>query len=261
MNYTQYQGEIWRGPAVQPELWKLLLEKDLLIELSAGQPPYAVVLGVPHHAGPGEERIAEGWMNPKTGRYGRPADETSGLAGLLAFSALREKGCACRLVIAAHPMEHDPNKTPESAYWQRVFDPGSLPGMLFELHGAKKDRRHALELSAGMNDRAGALDFGRRLAEGLDPTWSLAVQAQYGTQEAWVVQDRVWSRGRLQNPGLGTLSLLYAGQVGIPALHLEMKPMFRQPVKHLVSEVRPPEAGWRLARALAAALVSKAGVR
>src|SRR5512133_2643608 len=96
MKLIQYQGEIWQGPVVHPDLWNLLQQSDLLIELTSGQAPYPVILGVPHHAGPGVDRIAEDWINPKTGEPGRTADETTGLTGLAVFSALKKKQRACK---------------------------------------------------------------------------------------------------------------------------------------------------------------------
>lgn len=251
MEIIQFQGNIWSENVVQPELWSLLLEKDRLIVIDSGQPPYPVVLGVPHHAGPGVNLIAEKWINPKNGRPGRPADEVTGLMGLAVFRALKEQGLPCRLVIAAHPTENDPNKTPGSPYWQEVFNPSLKPGLLFELHGAAERRRHSLELSAGMNPMADPLQFGQQLAARLDSGWLLAVQRGPGTREALVYHDRGWSEGLLQNPALETPSLLHAGQVGIPALHLEMKPLFRKISGRFSATVSLSPAGWALARALA----------
>src|SRR5512142_1824367 len=178
MKVIRYTGEIWDGPAVHAELWDLLQQKDRLILLTNGQAPYRVMLGVPHHAGPGIDRIAEDWINSKTGQPGRPADETTGLAGLAVFSALREKGIPCLLAIAAHPTDHDPNKTPGCPYWQSIFDrsAGGPPGLLLELHGAGRHRRHALELSAGRNQVAEPLLYGKVLAYFISGDWILAVQ-------------------------------------------------------------------------------------
>src|SRR5512142_1223601 len=150
MRSVQYTGQVWVDQSVHPDLWNLLQQKDLLIELCAGQAPYQVVLGVPHHAGPGVEQIALDWLNPKTGKPGRVADEATGLVGLAVFTALREKGISCRLVIAAHPTDHDPNKTPGCPYWQSIFAPGpedpltEVQTLLLELHGAGRHRRHDL---------------------------------------------------------------------------------------------------------------------
>ena len=255
MRTTQYSGAIWQGPSVHPELWDLLQQKDLLIELAGGPAPYQVVLGVPHHAGVGIDSIAEDWIHPKTGKRGRPADETTGLAGLAVFQALREKGISVRLVIAAHPTDHDPNKTPGCPYWERIFDRSSgPPGLLLELHGAGRHRRHALELSAGQNKAADALLFGGVLAYFLNGDWVFAVQERPGKKTAKLYENGQHSSGRLQNPALETLSLIYAGQIGIPALHLEMKVMFRQPDPAHPQAPRPGELAWQMARALANAI-------
>jgi len=111
MRKSHYSGEWWTGPAVYPDLWELLLQKDLLIEITTGSQPYRVVLGAPHHAAPQVDQIAENWTNPRTGRRGRPADETTGLTGPTTLTALQEIGIAARLLIAAHPTDHDPNKS------------------------------------------------------------------------------------------------------------------------------------------------------
>ncbi len=252
----QYTGEIWVGPAVRPELWNLLQQKDLLLELTCGTEPYPLVLGIPHHAGPGIERIAEDWTNPKTGQPGRPADETTGLTGLAVLTALREKGISCRLVIAAHPTDHDPNKTPGCPYWERIFDRSGVaqPGLLLELHGAGLHRRHALELSAGRNVVADPLAYGKALAYFLGGDWVLAVQVKPDTSEAWLYKNGQETKGRLQNPALETLSLARAGQLGFPALHLEMKSLFRQPDADYPGSPRPTPAAWQLARAIASML-------
>lgn len=246
----QYSGPIWEGQAVEPALWDLLLQKDLLLDLASGEPPFQVVLGVPHHANHGVDHIAEDWVNPRSGQNGRAADETTGLAGLAVFSALREKGIACRLVIAAHPTDHDPNKAPGSPYWTQVFsDP--LPRLLFELHGAANHRRHALELSAGRNRVADPLIFGKTLAYFLAEDGILAAQNRPGESEAHLFKSRQETNGKLQNPALETLSLYEAGERGVPALHLEMKAMFRAPDPDYPLAPRPNAAAWQLARALA----------
>lgn len=248
---TPYHGEIWDGPAVSPDLWRLLEQKDQIIEITSGPGPYMVVLGVPHHAAPGVDRIAEDWVNPKTGMAGRPADETTGLIGLAVFTALQAQAIPCKLVIAAHPTGHDPNKTPGSPYWQHIFD-GSAAGYLIELHGAASHRRHALELSAGTNRLANPLIFGKALAYFWQSDQLLAVQEIPGSSTGWVYrQGRPAQEGRLQNPALETASLEYAGQAGIPALHLEMKAVFRQPDPEFPDAPRPPAPGWDLAHALA----------
>lgn len=252
-NYVPYSGEIWQADHLHPRLWELLMGEDLLIELTCGEPPYQVVLGVPHHAGPGVDHIAEAWQNPKTGRLGRPADESAGLMGLAAFTALREKGIPCKLVIAAHPTDHDPNKTPGSPYWQSVFTP-PLPGLLFELHGAARHRRHALELSAGSNSVVDPLRCGRVLAYFFQQDEILAVQARAGSSDAELHKNHQSSNGKLQNPAIETHSLAYAGALGIPALHLEMKSAYRRPDMAFPGFIRPTAQAWDLARAIASTL-------
>jgi hypothetical protein len=250
--HIDYTGSLWEGPAVQADLWELLLQKNLLIEIHYGPPPYRVVLGVPHHAAPGIDRIADTWLNPRTGKYGRGADETTGLFGLVLFEELKNRGAPCSLVISAHPADNDPNKTPGSPYWQRVFQE-PLPAMLFELHGAASRRSHDIELSAGRNTRADPLGFGRRIAPALDPRWKAAFQTRPGHRDALVFSDQNPSGipGRLQNPALETGSLAFAGQLGIPALHLEMKSIFRQPDPAFPDSPRPSAEAWELARVIA----------
>lgn len=254
MRVTPYQGAIWDGPAVHPELWELLQQKDLLLELSSGPGPHPVVLGVPHHAALGTDHIAEDWINPKTGRAGRSADETTGLLGLAVLTALQEKHIPCKLVIAAHPTDHDPNKTPQSPYWQSVL--GS-PGfdLLLELHGAASRRHHAIELSAGNNNIARPWVYGKVLAYYWQSDQPLAVQERPGDSLAWVYrQGQPVTEGRLQNPALETTSLVYAGEQGHPALHLEVKSAFRRPDPDFPLAPRPSPAAWELARSLASTL-------
>jgi GNAT superfamily N-acetyltransferase len=247
---VHYTGEVWNGPAVHPDLWALLHQKNILIELSGGSPPYQVVVGVPHHAAPGVARIADAWTNPLTGKKGRPADETTGLTGLAVFTALQDMGISSKLVIAAHSLHHDPNKTPDSSYWQSIFS-NPLPNFLLELHGAGRTRRHMLELSAGRNDITDPLTFGLILLRYLDKQSELAVQARPGSSEARLFQPHLHSSTRLQNPALNTDSLTYAGNMGILALHLEMKSYLRQPDPAFPDAPRPSVQAWQLALALA----------
>lgn len=251
-----YQGEIWDGPAVHPDLWRLLQQKDILIEISSGAGPYQVALGAPHHAGSGVGRIAEDWINPQTGRAGRVADEATGLVGLAVFQALQDLGISCKLVVAAHPTDHDPNKVPGSPYWRSLFSGPSddRPSfeLLIELHGAANHRLHALELSAGQNAHAHPLIFGKVLAYYWQSDHLLAVQEQPGSSQAWIFKrGQTAMPGRLENPALETTSLAYAGQISRPALHLEMKADLRQPDPAYPTAPRPTLATWTLARALA----------
>lgn len=253
MQTIHYTGELWEGDAVHPALWSLLLQKDLLIDIQSGQPPYDVLLGVPHHAAPHVSKIANRWVNPKTGKTGRAADETTGLSGLVFLSALREKKISARLLIAAHPMDHDPNKTPDCPYWQHIFQE-PLPGLLLELHGAASHRRHALELSAGQNTIADPLTFGKILAYFFNNEAILAVQEKPGAIDARVFKGHQGTGGRLQNPAIETTSLARAGELGRPALHLEMKTIYRQPDPTANGAARPTSEAWKLARAVANAI-------
>lgn len=256
MTYLRYTGSLWQDGAVHPALWDLLQRKDLLIEIVSAPPPYRVVLGIPHHAAAGVNRIAENWHNDSKGEFGRKADETTGLAGLAFFAALQEQGIACKLLIACHATDHDPNKTPGSPFWQNVFT-APLPGLLFELHGAGRERKHALELSAGRNSVADPSLFGKALSYFYTGSEILAYQMRPGGREAWVVAPHAEASGRLQNPALYTTSLTYAGEAGVPALHLEMKITFRRPIKHHLdgrTAFTPPPQTWQLARAAASAV-------
>ena len=256
MRTIAYRGEIWSGPAVAPGLWDLLLQKDLLLELAAGEPPYRVILGVPHHAAPGVDCIAENWIQPGGEKPGRPADEIAGLSGLAVLQALSEQGIPTRLVIAAHATDHDPNKTPGSPYWQSIFAHSSGPAspiLLFELHGAGMRRHYDLELSAGRNRVSAPLAFGEVLAASIPGAWRLAVQSRPGTSAGYLFHpDR--RAIRLENPALGTQSLSHAGELGMPALHLEMKTFLRQPDADFSASPRPAPAAWILARAIAAVI-------
>ena len=127
-----------------------------------------------------------------------------------------------------------------------------------ELHGAGKTRRHDLELSAGRNQRTDPLWFGKRLAAHLPVSWTLAVQKRSGTREAFLLnQDHSTGgaiTGRLENPALSTPSLSFAGDLGMLALHLEMKAFLRQPDPSFPQSPRPAPDAWQLARALAAVI-------
>ena len=253
MTPTAYTGPLWQDGGVHPDLWALLQRRDLLVEITTGSAPYRVIFGVPHHAAAGVDRIAKNWLNPKTGQPGRAADETTGLAALVFFEALRELGASCKLVIAAHPTDHDPNKTPGSPYWESVFSP-PLPEILFELHGAAKRRRHALELSAGRNKQADPMLFGRVLTYFYNSPEVMAYQSRPGSWEGILVKGKSSTGGRLQNPALETASLTYAGDQKVPALHLEMKASFRQPVGTDSEVVRASPETWTLARAVASTI-------
>lgn len=245
---VRYTGEIWDGAGVAAPLWSLLAQKDLLVEITTGAPPYRIVLGVPHHGAPGVELIAEDWVNPKTGQPGRASDDSAGLSGLACFTAFAEAGISTRLLIACHATDHDPNKVP-GPYWEAVFQ-APLPKLLLELHGAARHRRHDLELSAGQCVGARPDLFGKALAYFLHGPWILAVQKEPGVSDALIFEGGSQSTGRLQNPALETSILKAAGEQGLEAHHLEMKYPFRRPDPAYRAAPTPTPEGWRLARAI-----------
>jgi hypothetical protein len=252
-----FTGPLWHNEAVASDLWELLRQRDLLIEICVGEPPWQVLLGAPHHAEPGVEGIANDWANPRTGTNGRPADETVGLLALAVLAEFQRHQIACKLVIAVHPTDHDPNKTPGCPYWESIFS-HPHPRHILELHGAARRRHHDLELSAGRNLLAQPLEMGRRIAAGLArarPTaWTVAAQAKPGVTHGMLLDGSQEKACRLQNPALHTNLLEAAGVAGIPALHLEAKRIFRQSDPAFPHSPRPTSAARVLARALIEAL-------
>ena len=243
LRHYLYTGPLWQDGLPAPALWELLCARDLLLEVRIGAPPYAVTLGVPHHAPTGVDRISfEG---------GRVSDENAGILGLAALSALTEdtglaaKGAApfaARLLVVCSVSDHDPNKESDSPYWLHAFH--SAPSRLFlELHGSADHRRHDLELSAGRNLHADPLRLGRLLAPYLDGC-SLAAQQAPGSSTALLFQAGREAPARLQNPALKTNILTHAP---LPAFHLETRPPFRQAPS-------PSPQARLLARALALAI-------
>lgn len=247
MALRQYTGPIFQGDAVHSDLWQILQSRDLLVEITYGLPPYQVVLGVPHHARTGVAQIADTWTNPRTKKKGRVADENIGLPALAVFKALCARETPSKLVIAAHATDHDPNKESNSLYFKRVFG-DEISGLLLELHGAREGRKHLLELTAGKNEHAQPLKFGRHLAQTLQINGSLAAQIEPHSSEGKMFAGVKESHTRLDNPALETASLSHAG---IPALHLELQPPFRQPDPAFPDDVRPSPQAWLLAHALA----------
>jgi hypothetical protein len=229
-----------------PALRELLDRRDTLVELRQGEGP-AVVLGVPHHAAPGVDRIAE-----RRSEGGRVSDENAVVYALLCFEALRERDLPVRLVVAAHATDHDPNKIVSSPYCSAVLD-GVAPRLLLECHGAGLRAPHDLELTAGSNDRAEPLRFGRLLARALGPGFPVAVQTIPGERSGVLMDgaDGVGAEATLRYPALRTRSLAEASLRDVPALHVEAKPRFR-----LCDDggMSPTEAGRRLGRGLAEAL-------
>jgi hypothetical protein len=216
-----YSGPLLAGDRPHPRLAALLGERDLLIELG----PRAhrdVLLGVPHHAAVGVDRIAE--RSPSGGRV---ADENAVLYALACLARLRDLGVASAAVVAAHASDHDPNKRRETPYCRRVLgDP--LPRLLVECHGAGARAPHDLEVSAGRNLRSRPLEFGGLLARALGPGFHVAAQTAPGGRAALIVDARPRSTPSvLRFPALRTTSLHAAADRGIAALHVEAKPRFR----------------------------------
>jgi hypothetical protein len=220
MKLRRYTGELWNLPRTHPDLEKLLSRIDLLIEITHGALPYEVVIGVPHHAAVGVAKIAE-----KTEKS-RVSDEGAAMFALAAFTSLRERGVSCKLLIAAHATDHDPNKNRDSPYFQNVIaHPARL---LFECHGAKNGRSNDLELTAGKNGLTRPDQFARYLAKALRWRFEVVAQKHPGAKGATVIlgHDRE-EESSLELPGLKTNSLEDAAANGMQALHLEAKPTFR----------------------------------
>ena len=244
MELSTYDGKIWasKEQKVHPALLRLLSSKDQLIVLGCGKPAYDVVIGVPHHAPAGVKTICENR---------RPADENAASYALVAYSALQERGVACKLVIAAHPLGSDPNKDRGSAYCEAVFKEAT--GLLLECHGMAVTRDRDLELSAGSNTYADTRHFGELLFSALQQRYALAVQQRPGSREAVIYKPQGDpAKGSLEMPATKTASLKMADEKKIPALHLEAKPRFR---KHRGGKSGITDDGAILGRALAAAIV------
>ena len=81
---------------------KLLLQlKDTLLVLKNAQPPYQVIIDVPHQATIGISKIAERWRNA-SGGLGRDSDENAASYALVSCSHLCHLSVPCKLVIACH---------------------------------------------------------------------------------------------------------------------------------------------------------------
>ena len=211
---------LWEEGSLAPDLIALLDCRDTLVEIAHGEP--GVVLGVPHHAARGVDRIAE--RRPEGGRV---ADENAVVYALICFDALRVRGVGCRLMVAAHATDHDPNKHPESPYCRAALD-SPATRLLVECHGAGARAPNELELSAGRNRLADPLAFGRRLVRSLGAGFRLAAQSEPAGDRALVLDaDGNETPGVLRFPALLTRSLELAGSRNVAALHLEAKPRFR----------------------------------
>jgi hypothetical protein len=241
----RYEGEVWNEERPAAGLARLLARRDALVELRSGTEAADIVIGVPHHAAIGVSRIAE-----RRPRGGRVADENAVLYALAAFDTLRGLGVSCRLLVAAHATDHDPNKRADSPYCRRALAEPA-PRLLIECHGAGRRAPHDLEISAGRNGRAEPLRFGRLLARELGPGYALAVQVEPGTRTAMILgTSGAGAPGTLRFPALRTRSLSEAAARGVAALHLEAKPRFRS--RGDGSDALTPP-GARLGRSLGAA--------
>jgi len=244
LDTQHYAGPVWRAGAIAPELERTLAKPDRLIVLAHGARP-DVLLGVPHHAPVGVDRIA---LERPAGS--RIADENAVLYALVCFSALERLGVGCRLVVASQARDHDPNKDGASPYCRAVLPERAR--MLVECHGAGARAPHDLELSAGCNDRADPLAVGRGLVAALGAGFHVAAQTRPGTAHALLVDAQgSESSTMLRFPALRTGSLLAADARGIAGLHLEAKLRFRSAGPR---NGTPTKSGERLGRALALVL-------
>jgi hypothetical protein len=227
VEHIEYSEEIWASEQrPSAKLTQLLTAKDRLIVLRNGEPPFQVVLGVPHQAASGVESICE----EATSEYkNRVSDEGAASYALVAFTELRNQGVSCKLVVMAHPTTHNPNKKPGSPYWQEIFVDNTE--LLFECHGAADDRRD-LELSAGSNHLVDPVAFGQALAASLDDEFVIGVQKEAGDEAALILgstSEEELQNPEIDNPALETDSLIEAEKQGVEALHLEATPEFRKP--------------------------------
>jgi len=218
--------QVWeRVP--HPNLIAPLLAKDQLIILQHGNPPYHVVLGVPHqtatHAGP----ICEHRLNDQGEPWPRPGDDNTVSYALVAFSRLQQQNIPCKLVIVGHATQHDPNKHPETPYCQELFRESAR--LLWECHACGDRRHYDLELSAGKNRLSETAIYGRALAQALGYQYKLGVQTMPNSWAAHVFSvDGKETEGQLQLPAIKTYSLYEAENHNMAALHLEAKTFFRE---------------------------------
>jgi len=222
-----FTGQIWEQSTsliYSSELLGLLESKDTLVILKNEEPPFHVVIGVPHQAAVGVTVIAENWTNPR-GRKGRDSDENAASFALAVFSELCDQKIPCKLVIAAHSTDHDPNKDVNSPYCKEVLS--EKTHLVLECHGAGDKRKQDIEISAGTNSLGNALDFGRQLATKLNFQYSLSAQIEAGSNKAKSISKDKEIDTTLVLPALETTSLIQAEKREIAALHLEAKPRFR----------------------------------
>ena len=248
MDLRPYAGPLFHAGRPHAALGDLLEQRDALIELGPDGPP-EVVLGVPHHAAAGVDRIAE--RSPSGGRV---ADENAVLYALACLADLRRLGIASSLVVAAHATDHDPNKHAASPYCRRILR-RPCAALLVECHGASARAPHDLEVSAGRNEHSRPLEFGRLLADFLGAGFHVAAQTRPGERAALVLDARPRSSPSvLRFPALRTGSLRFAAEQGIQALHVEAKPRFRRSTAGSGLTRSGRRLGHSLARAIAAYL-------
>jgi hypothetical protein len=227
MNVHLYDQTLWKDDRTQfysHNLDVLLKLRNTLLVLRNGQSPFQVVLGVPHHAIIGQSRIAENWTNP-TGNKGRSSDENVSSYALVTYSRLCDRGIDCKLVIACHFTDHDPNKDIESPYCREVF--AQPLKLLVECHGAGTNRKNDIEISSGSNTLIKALDFGRELAREIKYQYPVAAQVCGKSRRAKTISNNREIDSKLSLPALKTTSLIYAEEMRMPALHIEAKAKFR----------------------------------
>jgi hypothetical protein len=254
MKAVQYEGRIWISNYIEyePGLLQLLSSKDHLVVLKHGKLPYRVVLGVPHQAKIGNGHICE---NGSCEEKNRVSDENAASYALVAFSLLKERDSACKLVVAAHPTSEDPNKHADSPYCQELFrDPALL---LLECHGAKPSRKNDIEITAGSNKLTDTVNLGRLLSLGLGRRYVLGIQKEPGNAVALIIRKNgSEERGKLDLPATATKSLLEAAKHNMQALHIEAKSTFRIPLDR--TNKVPPD-GFILGKALAEFVSARSG--
>jgi hypothetical protein len=243
---TLSEDDIWaaNNTDYSEVLLGILSSRECLVVIEHGQPKYRVVIGVPHQTAIGEEFICE-----KNTR--RRSDENAVSYALVTFSHLAENDIPCRIVIATHAETEDPNKVTTSSYFKEIF--AKPCELLLECHGAAAGRSLDLEVSAGSNGLTNTERFGYKLWGELQLRYKLGVQTAAGKAKAMIFcTDGTKIEGSLENPAIHTDSLIAAGTNGIPALHLEAKPVFRKPADNMD---RVTEDGCILGLAIARAIM------
>ena len=250
-------GMLWQTHEEIPAgaMANLLEAKNQLAVLHHGRPPYRVVLGVPHQVPNGVWQICEERRDENGQIKARKGDDNVASFALVIFSRLVAQQISCKLVIMSRASTHDPNKVPDSPYCQEIFS--ETTELLFECHASSGRRLLDLELSAGSNGLTRTVQFGQLLAGNLGYRYTLGVQTQPGRKQALIFQQNNQTiSGTLQLPATKTTSLWLAEKCGVPALHLEAKPLFRgrSVIPHAVS----PD-GQILGRAIAKTIISLPG--